>query len=78
MVEKGRTEWEQVKQGRWERAIDRETPTGRKARTGRVVIQEIEGKFHGTPSTTKFTHVFKTLEEAKAYYDRVDGFSGEH
>jgi hypothetical protein len=75
-VTKGKTEWTEVRKGRWERKIDRETPTGHKNPIGRIVINEIMGKFYATPSTTKFTQVFDTLEQAKSHYDNIDGLSG--
>jgi hypothetical protein len=73
-VVKGKTEWSEVKKGRWERPIDKENLQGRKT-AGKVVIQLIDGKYYGEPSTTKYTRVFNSLEEAQSYYDGVDGFS---
>lgn len=73
-VVKGKTEWSEVKKGKWERPIDKENLQGRKT-AGKVVIQLIDGKYYGEPSTTKYTRVFNTLEEAQSYYDGVDGFS---
>lgn len=74
---KGKTEWIETKKGNWERKTDRETPTGHKTKSGKVVIKEIDGKFYATPSITKFTQVFNTLDEAKNHYDNIDGLSGD-
>jgi len=76
-VVKGKTEWVETKKGVWERKTDRETPTGRKAKSGKVVIKEIDGKYYTTPTTTKFTQIFNTLEEAQNHYDDIDGLSGD-